>query len=256
MRCSSSLAQGLWISSDSLWEPAVEFDIIAFDADDTLWHSEILYVRTQEKLAKLLSAYADEREVEERLLRAEEVNIGTYGYGVKSFTLSMIESAIDLSDAEIPAADIARIIGFGREMLTTETRLLEHAKETVSELARSFRLMMITKGDLLDQKAKLARSGLAHYFEHVEVDSHKDEGSYRALLAKYGIRPERFLMVGNSLKSDVLPVLSLGGHAVYIPHPVTWALERSSEPLPEGERFHRLEHLGQLPELIERLVDG
>ena len=231
-------------------------DIIAFDADDTLWHSEVLYVRAQGKLARLLSMYVSEKEVEQRLLRAEEANIAYYGYGIKSFTLSMIETAIDLSRGDIPAADIARIIGFGREMLTAETRLLEHARETVSALARSFPLMIITKGDLLDQKAKLDRSGIAHYFEHVEVDSHKDEGSYRVLLAKHGIRPERFVMVGNSLKSDILPVLSLGGHAVYVPYHVTWAHEQISDPAPESERFHPLAHLGQLPELIKRLDDS
>jgi len=233
----------------------VNIDIIGFDADDTLWHSEVLYVRAQGKLADLLSAYASEKEVERGLLRAEEANIGLFGYGIKSFTLSMIETAVDLSSGDIPAADIARIIGFGKEMLRAETRLLEHARETVSELGRSFRLMIITKGDLLDQKAKLERSGIAHHFEHVEIDSRKDEGSYRALLGKHGIRPERFVMVGNSLKSDIMPVLTLGGHAVYIPYHVTWAHEQAEEPPPEHGRFHRLEHLGGLPALIERL-DG
>ncbi len=232
------------------------FELIAFDADDTRWHSEILYLRAQEKLATLLSAYASEKDVEKELLRTEEANIALYGYGIKSCTLSMIETAISLSAGDIAAADIGRIIEFGREMLTAETRLLDHAGETVALLARSYRLMIITKGDLLDQHAKLARSGIAHHFDDIEVVSSKDSDRYQAVLARAGIRPDQFLMVGNSLKSDVLPVLSLGAYSVYIPYHITWAHEQTSETLPASDRFHRLNHLGQLPQLIEQLTDG
>lgn len=230
-------------------------ELIAFDADDTLWHSEILYLRAQGKLASLLSSYADEKQVEKQLLTTEEANIALYGYGIKSCILSMIETAISLSGGDITAAEINRIIDFGREMLTAETRLLEHARDTVAQLARSHRLMIITKGDLLDQHAKLARSGIAHHFDDIEVVSTKDPARYRAVLARVGIRPEQFLMVGNSLMSDVLPVLSLGAYAVYIPYHITWAHEQAADELPVGDRFHQLDHLGQLPGLIEQLTE-
>jgi putative hydrolase of the HAD superfamily len=168
----------------------------------------------------------------------------------------MIETAVELTKGKILGAEILQIVGFAREMLTFEVQLLEHAEETVCGLARSHELMVITKGDLLDQQSKLSRSGIGDYFRHVEVVSEKTQSTYAVLLAKYRIEPQRFLMVGNSLKSDVLPVLAVGGHAVYIPYHTTWAHETVDSQRVGHDGYYELEHLGQLPQLIERLGCG
>jgi putative hydrolase of the HAD superfamily len=229
------------------------FDLIAFDADDTLWHNEFLYTQVQDKLKILLANYVDSETVEQRLYETEMRNLKYYGYGIKSFTLSMIETAIALTKGKIQGAEVQQIIDFGREMLTAEVQLLEHAKETLSKLAQSYELMVITKGDLLDQKSKLSRSYLSDYFQYVEVVSDKTQQTYETLLAKHGIKPQRFLMVGNSLKSDILPVLALGGHAVYVPYQTTWVHEIVDSPLVEHDGYYELEHIGQLPGLVEEL---
>ena len=228
------------------------FDAIAFDADDTLWHNEPLYARAQEKLKTLLSSYASADVVEKKLFETEDGNLAALGYGIKSFTLSMIETAVDLSGGKIAGSEISKIIGYAREMLAAEIRLLDHAEETVSRLSGS-RLMLITKGDLLDQQSKLARSGIDHHFASVHVVSDKREATYRSLLDQHGVAPERFVMVGNSLKSDIVPVLALGAHAVHVPYAITWAHEEARVPPLARGRFHELENLGQLPALIERL---
>ena len=233
----------------------LKFDLIAFDADDTLWHSETLYAAAQCKLRELLAGYADEETVDQRLYQIEMSNLQYYGYGIKSFTLSMIEAAVELTKGKIQAAEILQIIGFAKQMITSEVQLVEHAAETVCELAKSYALMMITKGDLLDQQSKLSRSGLGDCFRYVEVVSQKTQRTYEALLAKYRIKPQRFLMVGNSLKSDILPVLALGGYAVYIPYHITWTYETVDSQHVEHDRYYELEHLGQLLPLIEQLRD-
>jgi putative hydrolase of the HAD superfamily len=231
----------------------LKFDLIAFDADDTLWHNEILYTEAQDKLKQLLSRYADGETVDQRLYQTEMSNLKYYGYGIKSFTFSMIETAVELTKGEIQGAEILKIIGFAKEMLTSEVQLFEHAEETVCELAQSYELMMVTKGDLLDQQSKLSRSGIGDHFRYVEVVSQKTQRTYEVLLAKYRIEPQRFLMVGNSLKSDILPVLALGGYAVYIPYHVTWTHEIVDGQHVEHDGYYELEHLGQLPRLIEKL---
>lgn len=232
---------------------ALGFDLIAFDADDTLWHNETLYAAAQDKLKELLSGYADGETIDQRLYQTEMSNLQYYGYGIKSFTLSMIETAVELTQGKVQGEEILQIVGLAKEMLTSEVRLVEHAEETVRELAKSYELMVITKGDLLDQQSKLSRSGLGDCFRYVEVVSQKTQRVYQALLAKYRIEPPRFLMVGNSLKSDILPVLALGGHAMYIPYHTTWAHEAvDSQPIGH-DGYYELEHLGQLPVLIEQL---
>jgi len=231
----------------------LHFDIVALDADDTLWHNETLYAAAQDKLKELLSGYADGETVDDRLYQTEMSNLQYYGYGIKSFTLSMIETAVELTNGKIKGAEVRQIVGIAREMLTSEVRLLEHVEETVRELAKSYELMVITKGDLLDQQSKLSRSGIGDNFRHVEVVSHKTQDTYETLLAKYGIEPQHFLMVGNSLKSDVLPVLAVGGHAVYIPYRTTWAHEAVDHQPIGHEGYYELEHLGELPLLIEQL---
>lgn len=230
----------------------MKFDLIAFDADDTLWHNEILYEEAQNKLKRLLSSYADGETVEQRLYQTEMGNLQHYGYGIKSFTLSMIETAVELTQGKIRGAEVLQIVGFAKEMLTSDVQLFEHTEETIRELAKSYELMVITKGDLLDQQSKLSRSGLSDCFRYVEVVSQKGPSVYQTLLARYGIEPQRFLMVGNSLKSDILPVLALGGHAVYIPCHTTWAHEAIDSPPIGHDGYYELEHLGQLPQLIEQ----
>ncbi|MBN1220095.1 MAG: HAD hydrolase-like protein [Anaerolineae bacterium] len=232
------------------------FDLIAFDADDTLWHNEPLYAKAQDKLADLLASYADSDTVIQRLYETEVKNLGYYGYGIKSFTLSMIETAIKLTNGRIPGVEIEKIIGFAQDMLAHHTQLLEHVEETIGVLAQSYPLMIITKGDLLDQEVKLSRSRIGNYFQHIEIVSNKTEAIYANLLTRHKIEPQRFLMVGNSLKSDILPVIALGGHAVYIPYHVTWAHE-IIEPQPgEHNGYYELEHIGQLAGLIEELGRG
>ena len=231
----------------------MEFDLIAFDADDTLWHNETLYAKAQGKLRELLSRYVEGKTVDQRLYQTEMSNLQYYGYGIKSFTLSMIETAVELTRGRIEGAEVLQIIGLAKEMLTSEVQLFDHAEETVRQLASSYELMMITKGDLLDQQSKLSRSGIGDCFRYVEIVSQKTQGTYEALLAKYKIEPQRFLMVGNSLKSDILPVLAIGGYAVYVPYHLTWAHEIVDGQHARRDGYFELEHLGQLPQLIERL---
>ncbi len=229
------------------------FDVIAFDADDTLWQNETLYSATQEKLKGLLSAYVSAGDLAGKLLETEGRNLAHFGYGVKSFTLSMIETAIQLTGGRIRADEIQQVINWGRAMLAAEVQLLPHARETVAHLAQTYRLMLLTKGDLLDQQNKLARSGLVDYFFYIEIVSEKTPDSYRMVLARHSIDPRRFLMVGNSLKSDILPVIALGGRAVYIPQENTWAHELVTGPEAASTGYFELEHLGQLPEFLERI---
>ena len=229
------------------------FDIIAFDADDTLWHNETLYTVTQDKFKQLLSKYRDTDGIDQELYETEMRNLQHYGYGIKSFTLSMIETAIELTGARVQGREIREIIGFAREMLKAPVQLLEDVEDVIRTLSASHQLMIITKGDLFDQESKIARSGLADYFTHVEVVSHKTEDTYKALLAQHHIHPGRFLMVGNSLKSDVLPVVAIGSQAVYIPYHVTWAHEVVANPHEERQDYLELEHISQLPALVEQL---
>jgi putative hydrolase of the HAD superfamily len=228
-----------------------QFEIIALDADDTLWHNETLYHGTQEKLRQMLANYAPPEVVNETLYRTEMSNLRHFGYGIKSFALSMLETAVTLSNGSLTGQEVQAIINFAREMVNAPTELLEHVATAVPQLAQTHQLMLLTKGDLLDQEAKLARSGLAEYFTHVEVVSHKTPDTYAAVLSRYQVRPERFLMVGNSLKSDVLPVVEVGGTAVYIPFHLTWAHETVTGPT--HQNYLELDHIGQLPDLIRTL---
>ncbi len=230
------------------------FDVIAFDADDTLWHNETLYSITQDKFKQLLSEYRGTDGIDQVLYETEMRNLQHYGYGIKAFTLSMIETAIELTDAQVQGREIREIIDFAREMLNAPVQLLDGAADVIRTLSASHPLMIITKGDLFDQESKIARSGLADYFTHVEIVSHKTEDTYKALLARHNIHPERFLMVGNSLKSDILPVVAVGSQAVYIPYHLTWAHEVVANPDEEHQgRYFELEHIGLLPALVKKL---
>lgn len=229
------------------------FKIIAFDADDTLWQNERLYARTQGQFKDLLAHYHSPDWIAERLYETEMRNLPHFGYGIKAFALSMIETAVELTEGRITGHDIQVIIDAARNMLAADIELLDHVAETVAHLAESYPLMVITKGDLRDQEIKMARSGLAPYFRHVEIVSDKNPASYAALLQRHAIAPAEFLMVGNSLRSDILPVLALGAHAVYVPHPLTWSHE-NNVPTPVTQTgFHELAHLGLLPDLLHGL---
>ncbi|MGC9393933.1 MAG: HAD family hydrolase [Anaerolineae bacterium] len=230
------------------------FDIIAFDADDTLWHNESLYSATQARLVQLLTPYLDGVDVDARLYETEMRNIPYFGYGIKSFTLSMIETAIVLTDGRVTNADIQQIITFAKEMIDTPTQLFEGVKEVVVRLSFTHTLMLITKGDLLDQQRKLDRSGLADYFAHIEIVAEKTEETYRTILSHYKVDAARFLMVGNSLKSDVLPVVAIGGQAVHIPHTLTWAHEHVDPLIAQQSRYFELAHIAELPGLVESLA--
>lgn len=228
-------------------------DVIAFDADDTLWHHETLYARTQEAFQKLLSRYQEKDWPEQALYETEMRNLRFYGYGIKGFALSMIETAIQLTEGRIQGSEILAIIDLAKEMLGAPVELLDHVAEVIPALSTSCTLMMVTKGDLLDQETKLARSGLAPYFACIEIVRDKTIEVYRSLLAKHGIAPPGFLMVGNSLRSDVLPVITLGGHAVHIPYPITWAHETVQAPDGAAKEYAELEHIGLLPAFVEGL---
>ena len=232
------------------------FEVIAFDADDTLWHNERFYVEAQTKFAQLLSQYHKPEWVAERLYQTETHNIQHFGYGVKAFALSMIETAVELTEGRISGQDIQTLINLAKEMLSANVQLLEHIEETIPQLAKDHRLMVITKGDLLDQETKITRSGLGQYFQYIEVVSQKSRSSYEKVLKRYSISPKHFIMVGNSLRSDILPILELGGSAVYIPYETTW-LHEVADPPPAGQPgYYRLEHAGQLSMLLDRLEHG
>ena len=229
------------------------FDLIALDADDTLWHSEILYTTAQGKLQRLLSRYGQDSRIAEELFQTETRNLRLYGYGIKGFALSMIETAVRLTDGRIIGTEVQDIIHLASEMMEAPVELLDGAAEVVATLSASHTLMLITKGDLFDQERKIARSGLASYFAHIEIVGDKTIDVYRSLLARHQIDPQRFLMVGNSLRSDVMPILALGGCAVHIPYQITWEHEAVTghDGTPQGH--FELEHIGLLPALVDRL---
>ena len=221
--------------------------LIGFDADDTLWQNEAFFRLTQDHFAALLADHAPPDHLHQRLLAAERRNLGAYGFGVKGFVLSMIETAIEVTDARVPARVIAEIIAAGREMLAHPIELLPHAAAAVATAAERHRVVLITKGDLLDQERKLAQSGLGEAFHAVEIVSDKTAAVYARLFARHGAAPESSMMVGNSLKSDVLPVIAAGGYGVHVPHPLTWVLEHADPPTGHA-RFAALPDLGALAE--------
>jgi putative hydrolase of the HAD superfamily len=224
--------------------------VIGFDADDTLWHNENIFEHVHARYRELLSHYHDAATVDRTLFATEMKNLELYGYGVKGFTLSAIETAIALTDGKISAGEIRTLINLGRDMLEHPVELLDGVAETLARLSSAHRLLLITKGDLRDQERKLAKSGLLDRFANVEILSEKDQRSYAALLRRHGVPPAHFLMVGNSLKSDILPVLTLGGAGAHIPYHLTWAHERT-EQLPDAPgRFFELASIRDLPSIL------
>lgn len=226
---------------------------IAFDADDTLWHNENLYSLTQEKFKRLLAPFQDVATIDQRLYETEMRNLAFFGYGIKGFTLSMIETAIEITEGRIGAHEIRQIIDFARDMLRAPVELLPGVRETIASLSDSYPLMIITKGDLFDQESKIARSGIADYFRHIEIVSEKTPATYATVMKRHGIDPRRFLMVGNSLKSDILPVIEVGGNAVYIPYHLTWEHERVTDEGTITGRYATLSHISELPTWLAQL---
>jgi putative hydrolase of the HAD superfamily len=227
--------------------------VLAFDGDDTLWHNESRFNVTQGELRELVRRHVPEADVDNHLYAVEMRNLSLYGYGVKAFTLSMVETAIELTDGRIPADDLQVILGWGKRMLAAPTELLDGVEAALRDAGTRYSLLLITKGDLFDQESKLARSGLGELFTGVEIVSDKTAGTYRSLLKRRGIEPEEFVMVGNSLRSDVAPVVALGARAVHIPYHVTWNHEHLPDDALPPSGWHRLGGIGELGALLESM---
>ena len=225
---------------------------IGFDADDTLWQNEQFFQLTQDRLTDLLQAHVDPAHVRKSLLEVSMRNLEHYGFGIKSFTLAMIETAIEVTEGRAPASVVEEILGYGREMAAHPVETLPHARETLEALAGAYRVVLITKGDLFDQERKLAQSGLGDLFDAVEIVSQKTAATYAKVFSRHGEGVERSMMVGNSLRSDVLPAIEAGSWGVFVPHELTWAAEHADEPA-DSVRFRRLDHLGKLIPLIEEI---
>jgi putative hydrolase of the HAD superfamily len=212
--------------------------VLAFDADDTLWVNEPYFREAEDKFCALLEDYLPHHSVAKELFKTELQNIPLYGYGVKGFMLSMVETALRISNNTVPLAVIEKALQYGRDLLDKPIEILEGVEETLQKLKGKYRLVVATKGDLLDQERKLKKSGLEHYFHHIEIMSEKDEAGYQKLIKHLDIQPDEFLMMGNSLKSDVLPVLVIGGHAIHIPYHITWAHEAVEESVHHANFRH------------------
>src|SRR5262245_15067380 len=217
---------------------------IGFDADDTLWHTERVYRMTEARFANLLADYASPQDISNRLLETERRMLQFYGYGRKGFLLSMIDTAISVTDGKVATSVIRDLLAIGHEMYADPVETLPGVEETLERLSGEFQMVLITKGDLLDQEQKLARSGLGDYFHAVENVSYKSADTYRRLFARHGNGPERSMMVGNSLKSDIVPALAAGSWGVHIPHPLTWALE-SADPPTNAARYREIAKIEQ-----------
>ena len=222
---------------------------IAFDADDTLWHNEVHFRLTESRFAELLADFAEKDHLTERLLEAERRNVLHYGYGIKGFTLSMIETAIEVTDGQAPSCVISEILAAGRELLRHPVETFPGVAETLETLKPDYRLVVITKGDLFDQERKVAQSGLGDLFDTVEIVSEKTAGTYQRIFGALEGGVDAAMMVGNSLKSDVLPALEAGAWGIYVPHELTWELEHAAEP--EGAaRYRRIEALSGLMKIL------
>jgi len=223
------------------------FDVIGFDADDTLWHSEDGFHAGEQRVVQMLAPYVAEGvDVKAALTAVERKNLRAFGYGVKAFGLSAVEAAVTISEGRVPASVIGEIVEMIRAQLAEPVRLLPHVPEVLADVGRHYRMVLITKGDLIHQTAKVETSGLEHHFHHVEIVLEKDRDTYRQVLDRLAVTPERFCMIGNSIRSDIQPVLDEGGHAIHVPYPYLWELEKV-DVLPTGPRFTELGSLKELP---------
>ncbi|MBB3233500.1 HAD family hydrolase [Phyllobacterium endophyticum] len=225
---------------------------IGFDADDTLWQNEQFFRMSERHFAELLAPHADTTDLSSRLLEVEKRNLDLYGFGIKGFTLSLIETAVEITNGQVPSSVLAEILAAGREMLRHPVETLPHVQQTLERLNEDYRLVLITKGDLFDQERKLAQSGLGEFFDAVEIVSNKDTTTYERIFQRHGDGPARSMMIGNSLKSDVVPAIEAGSWGVFVPHELTWVLEHVEAPL-TAQRFRQIEHLGELVPLLEEI---
>ena len=226
-----------------------DIKVIGFDADDTLWINEPYYREAEGQFIKLVEAYGVKGDVAGALFKTEITNLELYGYGIKAFMLSLVECAIGVTGGEVTSETISKIIGIGKAMLQRPIELLEDVRGVLEALSPSYRLIVATKGDLLDQEGKMNRSGIASFFHHIEVMSDKKRDQYRILLDHLDIEPSEFLMIGNSMKSDVIPPLELGCAAIHVPFHTTWAHEEV-DFVPETDRFYKAGRLKEVLELI------
>lgn len=228
----------------------MDIKVIAFDADDTLWINEPYFQEIEQQFCALLEDYLPKHTLAKELFKTEIQNLPLYGYGVKGFILSMIETGLRISDNTLNIAVINRVIDLGKVLLEKPIEILEGVEEVLEALKGKYRLVVATKGDLLDQERKLKKSGLEHYFHHIEIMSDKKEGDYRKLIKRLDIQPSEFLMLGNSLKSDVMPVLAIGGHGIHVPYHTTWEHEQVEHNV-EHENFSQVHTIGEiLPMLL------
>jgi putative hydrolase of the HAD superfamily len=225
--------------------------VIGFDADDTLWVNETYFREAEEAVGQLLSHYETPNKVDQELYKMEIKNLPTYGYGVKGFVLSMIELAIELSAGSVSNEIIGKILDIGKDMINKPIELLDDVEDVLKTLSRDYRLILATKGDLLDQERKLEKSGLLQYFHHIEVLSEKQEPNYQKLLKHLDIKPSEFLMVGNSLKSDILPLINIGAEAIHVPFHTTWEHEKVSKERTNGLKYNTIERLSDILSFIK-----
>lgn len=225
---------------------------LGLDADDTLWHSESHFAVSEQRFRELVSPWISSEEASAKLLERERTNLDVFGYGVKGFTLSMVETAIEASDGKIHIEAVQEIIDWGKEMMDHPVELLPGVQDVLDTLKGQYRLVLITKGDLFHQESKIAESGLADRFEQIEIISEKSPEHYREILGRAGVSPQEFVMAGNSLRSDVLPVVEIGAHGVYIPYGITWGHEKVEDAAADGS-WHHLDAIDQLPGLLDEL---
>ncbi|MDO5971483.1 HAD family hydrolase [Flavivirga aquimarina] len=225
--------------------------VIGFDADDTLWVNETYFREAEEAFGRLLSDYETPNKIDQELFKMEIDNLPIYGYGVKAFVLSMVQSALELSNYNVPNKTIEAILNIGKGMLEKPVELLDGVEDVLKALSKKYRLILATKGDLLDQERKLEKSGLTSYFHHIEVLSDKKEANYSKLLMHLDIKPSEFLMIGNSLKSDILPLVNIGAHAVHVPFHTTWAHEQVTKKETNGKIYKTISSLRDVIKLLD-----
>jgi len=230
--------------------------LVGFDADDTLWHSEGYYRSVHDAFEQVLSHYIDIGNdiVHEHLLEVERNNIKIFGYGAKGMTLSMLETAVAMTQERISARHLHEILHLGKEVLSHPVDLIDGIAQAVTDVARDYQVVLITKGDLFHQESKVARSGLSHLFGRIEIVSEKDPATYKRVLSEFGIPASQFLMVGNSLHSDIAPVLQIGGCAIHMPYPLTWALETVADFRADNTRFRAVEKASEIPASVQALA--
>lgn len=226
---------------------------VAFDADDTLWHNEDAFAAAEHHFNEIMAPWADADEAQRVLLDFERSRLGVYGYGVKSFCLSMIAAACELSKNEIPASVLRSIVDTADELLAMPTKLIDGAAEAVQDVSERWPTMIITKGDLHHQLRRIELADVAKYCFDIEVVAEKDAATYRRILQRHRVAPENLVMIGNSVVSDVVPLLDIGARAIHVPYQVTWALETATEDPAPSDRWFRLESISEVPQLIESL---